>query len=322
MKNLIAIVNGEPNSINSEIIVKSWKNLNSTLKKKIFLIGNFEIFEKQIKKIKLKIDIKKISSLNDLKKDNSLKIFNIPLTYKSAFRVDKKENSLYVKKCLDFAHQLAIKKDIFGFINAPIDKQIFKKNVLGVTELLAKKNNLNKSEVMLIHNNNLSVAPITTHLALRDVPKNISKQLIKKKINTLNKFYKKYLNKKPKIAILGLNPHNSELRKDSEEKKIIIPAIKELKLQKINVFGPFPADTIFNNKKKLKYDVIIGMYHDQVLAPFKALYNFDAINITLGLKYIRISPDHGTGVDLIGLNKANHQSLLKAIIFLEILSKC
>ena len=321
MKNLIAIVNGEPNSINSEIIVKSWKKLNSKIKKKIFLIGNFEIFKKQIKKIKLKINIKKISSLNDLNKDNSLKIFDIPLIHKSAFKVNKKENSLYVKKCLNFAHKLATKKDIVGFINAPIDKQIFKKNIRGVTEFLAKKNYLNDSEVMLIHNDNLAVTPITTHIPLKDISKNISKQLIIKKIITLNIFYKKYFKKSPKIAILGLNPHNNEFRIGSEEVKIIIPAIKDLKQKKINVLGPFPADTIFNNKKKLKYDVIVGMYHDQVLAPFKALYDFDAINITLGLKYIRMSPDHGTGKDLIGLNKASHQSLLKAIIFLEKLCK-
>ena len=85
----------------------------------------------------------------------------------------------------------------------------------------------------------------------------------------------------------------------------------------INIRGPYPADTAFSNQKKLKYDLIIGMYHDQVLAPFKALFGYDAINITLGLKYLRISPDHGTAKDIIGLNKANPESLLSAINFLN-----
>ena len=91
--------------------------------------------------------------------------------------------------------------------------------------------------------------------------------------------------------MLGLNPHNAELRKYSEEKKIIIPSIFKLK-KGIKINGPLVSDTIFINEYK-KYDIIIGMFHDQVLAPFKTLFKFDAINITLGLKYLRVSPDHG-----------------------------
>ena len=126
----------------------------------------------------------------------------------------------------------------------------------------------------------------------------------------------KLLKRKPRIAILGLNPHNDEFRSASEEKKIILPAIKKLKKNKYNVMGPFSADTIFLNKKKYRYDVIVGMYHDQVLAPFKAVYGFDAINVTLGLKYIRVSPDHGIAKDIVGSNKANPLSLIKAIEFI------
>ena len=114
---------------------------------------------------------------------------------------------------------------------------------------------------------------------------------------------------------MGLNPHNGELRKNSEEKKKIIPAILKLKKLKISIFGPLVTDTIFMNGKD--YDVIVGMYHDQVLTPFKTLFKFDAINITLGLKYFRASPDHGTAISLIGKNKANYFSLLNSINFLN-----
>ena len=110
--------------------------------------------------------------------------------------------------------------------------------------------------------------------------------------------------------------YNDELRNRSEEKKIIFPSIKKLKKNNYKIIGPFSADTIFLNKKKYKYDVIIGMYHDQVLAPFKTIYGFDAINITLGLKYIRISPDHGIAKDIVGSNKANPLSLIKAVKFI------
>ena len=133
------------------------------------------------------------------------------------------------------------------------------------------------------------------------------------KVNILNEYYKKILKKKPKIAILGLNPHNSEFKSNSEEKKIIIPAIKILK-KKINISGPFSADTIFLNTKY--FDVIVGMYHDQILPSFKSLNNFKAINLTFGLNYLRGSPDHGTAEDLIKKNKANSQSLEECIKFI------
>ena len=169
---------------------------------------------------------------------------------------------------------------------------------------------------MMIYNKKLSVVPITTHISIKNITKKINKNIIKKKIQIINDFYVNFFNKKPVIAVLGLNPHNGELKSNSEEKRFIIPAIKKLKLQKIKVLGPLSADTVFLNKKKYKYDVVVGMYHDQVLAPFKALYGFDAINITLGLKYFRISPDHGTATDIFALNKANPLSLLKAIDFI------
>ena len=108
----------------------------------------------------------------------------------------------------------------------------------------------------------------------------------------MNKYYKNLFKKKPRIGVLGLNPHNAEYKNNSEEVKKIIPSVSKLKKIKINVEGPIVSDTVFVEKFK-KFDVIVGMYHDQVLSPFKSLFHFDAINITLGLSYIRVSPDHG-----------------------------
>ena len=116
----------------------------------------------------------------------------------------------------------------------------------------------------------------------------------------------------PRVAVLGLNPHNLELKKNSEELKVIIPIIKSLK-KKMKVSGPYPADTIFLKDNLKKFDVIVGMYHDQVLSPFKALYGFDAINITFGLPYIRMSPDHGIAEDKVKFNISNPLSLNRCI---------
>ena len=113
-----------------------------------------------------------------------------------------------------------------------------------------------------------------------------------------------------------MNPHNAELSNNSEEKRIIIPAIKNLKNQNIKVFGPLVSDTIFINEYK-KFDVIVGMYHDQVLGPFKALFKFNAINLTIGLPYLRVSPDHGVALNLIGQNKASADSLFECIKFIN-----
>jgi 4-hydroxythreonine-4-phosphate dehydrogenase len=312
MNGLIAIIAGEPNSINSEIIAKAWRNLKKS--KNIFIIGNHSILKKQLFKLNINIPLIKINNFKDIKKKRKLFVLDIPLKSKSIFSVSKYESKKYIFRCFDVAHNLAIKKKIFGFINAPIDKKIFNNKYLGVTEFLSKKNKCKNKEVMMIYNNKLSVVPLTTHIDLKNVTNKITFNLINRKIITLNKFYLKLFKIKPKIAILGLNPHNSENRIQSIENKIIKPAVIELKKLKINIDGPFPADTAFV-KKKNSYNVIVGMYHDQVLTPFKALYGYKAINITLGFEYLRISPDHGIAKDIIGLNVANPESLISAINF-------
>lgn len=313
MKNLIAIVAGEPKSINSEIIAKSWKKIS---KKNIFIIGNYLILKKQFNIINQKIKILKINSIDEINK-KYLNILDVPLKFKSAFSPNKADSKKYVLKCLDLAHYLSYSNKIKGFINLSVNKTIFNNKYLGVTEYLAAKNNAKGREVMMIYNKKLSVVPLTTHIEIKDVVKKIKTSLIKKKIVSLNKYYIQLFKRKPMIVILGLNPHNSENRKNSVENKIIKPSTLDLKKSGINILGPFPADTIFSNQKKFKYDLVVGMYHDQVLAPFKALYGYDAINITLGLNYLRASPDHGTAQDIIGQNKAEPQSLISAINFLR-----
>ena len=170
---------------------------------------------------------------------------------------------------------------------------------------------------MLIYNKDLSVCPITTHLPLKLVAKTISQKLIFEKTELIYQFYKKNLGYKPKIAVTGLNPHCESILNLNEDKLIVSPAIKTLKKLGYNVNGPFSADTIFLKQNRKKYDVIVGMYHDQVLSPFKTLFEYNAFNITLGLPFLRVSPDHGPNEKMIGKNLSNPLSLIKAIKFLE-----
>ena len=170
---------------------------------------------------------------------------------------------------------------------------------------------------MLIYNKNLSVCPVTTHLPLKSVTKKVNQSDIKDKIELIYQFYKNNLNIKPKIAVLGLNPHCESIDKFNEDEKIIKPIIKKMKKNGYSVSGPHPADTIFLKNNRKNFDVIIGMYHDQVLTPIKTLYEYDAINITLGLPFVRISPDHGPNERMIGKNLSNPLSLIQAIRFLD-----
>ncbi len=317
MNSKILIICGDPNSINAEIIFKTWKKVSKLQKQRITLIGNFQLLSDQAKKLKIRVPIKKIDNIDEKNDEKFLNIIDYPLRYKKCFNVQNKDASKYVIGCLNLANKICVEKKIKGFINCPIDKKLIKKKgIYGVTEFIAKKSKVKRfSEVMMLYNKKLSVVPITTHIKVANISKNIKKKNLIKKINTLNFYFKKILKYKPKIAVLGLNPHNAENEKDSEEVKQIIPAIKQLKI-KLNIFGPMSADSFFNSDYK-QYDVIVGMYHDQVLIPFKNLFKFDAINITLGLKYIRMSPDHGTAKNIIGKNLANYQSLVNCVKFLD-----
>ncbi len=318
MKNVILIVAGDPNSINTEIIAKVWKRIDNSLKKKIYLLGNFNLIKNQLKKLNKKILLQSVKKIDQSYINNKLKIIDVPLSFAKPFKVNHANASKYIIKCLNLSHKLAKSNEVKGMINCPIDKSLISKSRnKGVTEFLALKCGIkNSSEVMLIHNKKLSVLPLTTHIRLKDVSKKISKTLIEKKINTLQVNYKKIFKKKPRLGVLGLNPHNAEFTKDSEEFKIIVPTISKLRKKGYSVFGPISSDTSFVDEYK-KYDVLIGMYHDQVLSPFKTLFQFDAINLTLGLKYIRVSPDHGPGKNILRKNIANHESLLNCVKFID-----
>tara|TARA_B100001059_G_C17822825_1_gene579395 strand:- start:111 stop:1073 length:963 start_codon:yes stop_codon:yes gene_type:complete len=310
----ILILTGDPNSINSEILYKTWKTLSKKVKKKVYLVSNYKLIKKQFKILGYKIKIENVNNIDELNKTNNLKIINVNLTFKNPFKVKKDEASRFIFDTFNLGHKLALdKKKTLGLINCPINKELLKNKFVGVTEYFANKCNVRKdSEVMLIKNEQLAVSPITTHINISEISRCINKEKIINKVKIIDFFFKKNFHIKPKIAILGLNPHNAELRKNSEEVKFILPAISKLKKLGIKASGPFVADTIFIDDYK-KFDVIVGMYHDQVIAPFKSLFKFDAINMTLGLKYLRLSPDHGTASDIILKKKANPYSLKKCI---------
>ncbi len=315
MKNKpIIIIAGQSNSIFFEIFFKSLKNKN--YKSPIILIASLNLLNKQMKKFRFRKGIKllKLENLKKIKINNKvINIIDVKLNNENSLI----EKNAYIKNSFNLAFKIIKNGYSDKIINGPINKESFlNKKFLGITEYISSKFSVKKN-AMLIYNRGLSVCPVTTHVPLKQVANKITKKLIFEKIDLINNFYKKNFNKNPKIAITGLNPHCESVLKNNEDKMIIKPLIKKAYKMGYKVYGPFSADTIFQKKNRSKFNVIIGMYHDQVLTPIKTLYEFDAINITLGLPFIRISPDHGPNEKMIGKNLSNPLSLIRAIQFLD-----
>ena len=313
----ILIVGGEPNSVFLEIYFKILKTKKIT--SPLVLITSDKLLKLYMKKLNFKKKIKflKDENLDKNKLDNkSINLINIDYKYnKNIGKISKKSN-LFIEKSFDLAFKILKKNKIKRFINGPISKKYFLGNkYLGITEYISKSF-FKKKTCMLIYNKKLSVCPVTTHLPIKLVSNKINKKSISDKVVLINNFYLKKFGFKPKIAILGLNPHCESIHKYNEDDRIIKPTVKYLKAR-YNVSGPYSADTIFLKDNRKNFDVIIGMYHDQVLTPLKTLFEYDAINITLGLPFDRISPDHGPNERMIGKNISNPLSLLRAIQFLE-----
>ena len=313
----IIIVAGEPNSIFFELF---FKVIKKKIKSPIILIASKKLIIKQAKILKKKIRFNITNEFEIIKNKNKLKKINlIDVNFNQSTGFDKisSKSNHYIGTCFDIALKLLKINVSSKFINGPISKKTFlKKKYNGITEYLAEKTN-SKKFAMIIYNKGLSVCPLTTHLPIKYVSKKVNKLEITNKVKLIDNFWRKKFNKRVKIGVTGLNPHCESIDSFNEDKNIILPTIKKLKKLKYNIEGPLAADTIFLKNNRKKFDLIIGMYHDQVLTPIKTLFEYDAINVTIGLPFIRVSPDHGPNESMLGKNKSNYLSLLNSIKFLD-----
>ncbi len=313
----VIIILGEPNSVFIEILSKALnkKSIKKKINYPIIIIGSKNLIISQLKKLKKKLDFKIFDKkiIKNKKLLNKIYLIDIKYSFKKPFEAISKKSKKYISKCFQKGLYFLNSGISNIVINGPISKKHFlRNNYPGITEYIfhKSKNKLIKNPVMLIFNKKLSVSPITTHIPLKDVHKKIKEKKIINNILAIDNFYKKKINQKPKIAVLGLNPHcETKTKLNNEEIKLIKPAIKKLNKKKVNVSGPYSADTFFLKKNISKFHSVVGMYHDQVLTPFKTLYGFDASNITLGLPFLRLSVDHGPNESLMGKNKSNIQSI-------------
>jgi len=314
----VGITLGDPNGIGPEIIVKSFCRKSILEKIRPIIYCPKDILLYYIEKFNLHLSLNIITS-PDQAMNRVLNLIDVKQDHfkLSPGKITKEAGEIAFKSLKAASDDLFnIKTDVI--VTAPINKDNIQNtdfNFMGHTEYFTFRCNLDESLMLMVHNN-LKIGLVTNHLPLNDVSKNISNELIIKKLNLLNLVLNKDFNiKNPKLALLGLNPHSGDNGLIGlEEKEIIIPAIKKALNKNINVSGPFPADGFFANNNHKNYDAVLAMYHDQGLIPFKVLSKNEGVNFTAGLPIIRTSPDHGTGYDIAGKGIANSTSFENAII--------
>jgi len=297
----IGITCGDINGIGPEVTIKAIKNLRGDYK--FFLIGPKNVWLSLISKYKIE-DYSNIEFV-DLGKYSLNPGTPTVTSGKISLRSIQESLRLWEEKVIDVV------------VTAPISKEAIAKagsKFPGHTEIYANHFKT-KNFVMMFLSGSFYAALATIHIPIKEVPKVINQELLENKISVIRKTLIQDLGiRSPKIAVLGLNPHAGESDLiGNEENDVIIPAIKKLSGNKFGIYGPFPPDGFFGKKDYKNYDCVFGMYHDQVLIPFKLLNFNNGVNFTAGLPIIRTSPDHGTAFNLAGKNLADHRSMLEAI---------
>jgi len=306
----LAISLGDPSGISPEILVKS-KNF---LKENISIIyGSKKIIEKTAKDLNIDFPIKEIKSPDEAD-EKGIYLVNL---YDKDFKAGKPDKGTGKASVIYLEHAVkdVLDKKADALITLPISKEYIMMSgfkYAGHTDYLAEISNSSEYSMVLMCEK-LKVALITTHIPLKDVPENITKEKIISKTRLINGELKhKFKIKNPKIAILGLNPHAGDGGNiGTEEIEIIKPAVEKLRGEGIIITDPLSADTAFNRYEE--FDIYIAMYHDQGLIPLKLLCFKKAVNITFGLPFIRTSPDHGTGFDIAGKGIADNSSFIEAV---------
>lgn len=316
---VIGITMGDPAGIGPEIIVKAILEYDISKICRPVVIGDAEVIRNILKKCRLRGEIKKVDKIAS-PPAGSGKVEVVDLN-----NVDVKELKYgvpgktcgsaavaYIKK----AAELALSKNIDAITTAPINKEIINAagfQYPGHTELFAELAGTKDFGLMMV-GGGLRVILVTTHMALKDVFRHINKDNVLRTIRLAHKAMGYFQTKAPRIAVASLNPHAGEGRLfGTEEWDEIMPAIIEARGEGLDVSDPLPADTLFHKAKERYYDIVVAMYHDQGLIPLKLLAFGKAVNVTVGLPFIRTSVDHGTAYDIAGKDCADPGSLIEAL---------
>jgi 4-hydroxythreonine-4-phosphate dehydrogenase len=319
----LVLTPGEPGGVGSEIAVKAWQVLQSQSEFTFVLLSDVSHVSACCAQAGLKAPLVPVNSLAEATKvfSQGLPFLQRPLPAVATPGKFSPATASWVTGCIEEAVDICLAGDASGMVTCPIQKEAlyaagFKHQ--GHTDFLAalcRERGLEAHDVMMLAGGGLRAVPITVHIALKDVPSALTRDSIVTQAHVVHQSLQLFFGiENPRIAVTGLNPHAGENGSmGDEEIHVIRPAIADLKAQGLNVFGPLPADTAFFASARAGYDAILCMYHDQALIPVKTLDFHGGINVTLGLPFIRTSPDHGTALDLAGTGKAQADSLIAAL---------
>ncbi len=319
-KIIVGISLGDLNGIGVEVILKTFEDNRMLDFCTPVIFGSSKIISFHKKALNNSIQINEITSIDEINhaKLNLLNIWNedVEVEIGKASKVSGE----YAAKSLEHSVEQLKKNKIDVLLTAPINKETIQSETFcfpGHTEFLEEK--LDGKSLMILMTNELKIGLITGHIPIAKVAETISPELIKEKVEIMHQSLRQDFGiNKPKIAVLGLNPHCGDKGVIGKEEDLIIkPTIDQIKENGKLVYGPYSADGFFGSKTYEKFDGILAMYHDQGLAPFKALSFGNGVNYTAGLSEIRTSPDHGTGFDIAGKNIADPSSF-KAALFTAI----
>ena len=307
---------GEPAGVGAEITIKSWHAGQGN----ICVIESPSRLAEIAAGLGIPLSIRTITHPDQfLNGDKSLHVIPIDWPVPPVFGSPNHHNGQIVVESIAAAAKFCRSGSAIGMVTNPIQKSTLYESGFrypGHTEFLASLGSVDRGgPLMMLASDELKVVPLTVHIPLKDVADSISKQSIITAAQLLDVSLKQFFGlSTPRIAVAGLNPHAGENNNiGNEDQAIIQPAITELQQSGLKVTGPYPPDTLFHKEARKSYDAVIGMYHDQVLIPLKTCSFYGGVNITLGLNFIRTSPDHGTGLDIAGSGTARPDSLIAAI---------
>lgn len=315
-KIVVGISIGDLNGIGGEVVLKTFQDIRMLEFCTPVIFASVKVISFLKKELNIDITIHGIDSLDAIL-PKKINVFNV---WKETVEIDfgKEDTKIgaYAIKSLTAAVAALKNEQIDVLVTAPINKSNVQSESFtfpGHTNYLAKE--LEGDSLMLMVSNNLRVGLLTDHVAVKDVPKNITREVIEKKINTIHKsLMQDFGISKPKIAVLGINPHNGDNGVIGNEDDLVMkPTLDNLRNNGKVVFGPYAADSFFGSGNYKNFDVVIASYHDQGLVPFKTLAFGSGVNFTAGLNKIRTSPDHGTAYDVAGKNTANFESFKEAV---------
>ncbi len=323
MENLrIGITQGDTNGVGLEIVIKAFLPEGFTEICTPVVFANKHLFIQTLQLIGETMKFHTINSASEAR-PGKINLVNIgPDSMTPRYGVPDAESGKAAYESLNAACQALEEGFIDAIVTAPISKEAIQNENFkfpGHTEFLeqrfADENNPESKALMILFNDELRVALLTTHLPISKVSGEITSEKIISIVKQLDKTLRRdFACDRPRIAVLSLNPHNGDGGLlGEEEASIITPAIKALKDEKILAFGPYPADGFFGSEQWRNFDAVLAMYHDQGLAPFKTIAGTSGVNFTSGLEIIRTSPDHGTAYDIAGQNIADAASMREAI---------